>query len=165
MTDRLRLLQERKDSQASKLSEASNQLAQIDQTQQNLQFKLKRTLEFQSNLTARASTVLQVVNTCQHKYAQNDTILESIYFNSIMSIRLSKAEADYLSELKEMHRAEDFYSDKIEELKKRASKAKDGNKPLPQIAPAQLDKIKPIIEDEYVLMLNNIYFCCKCRCS
>jgi len=49
MTDRLRLLQERKDSQASKLSEASNQLAQIDQTQQNLQFKLKRTLEFQSN--------------------------------------------------------------------------------------------------------------------
>lgn len=50
-----------------------------------------------------------------------------------------------------MRRAEDFYSDKIDELKKRATTVKDGNKPLPQIAPTQLDKIKPIIEDEYVL--------------
>lgn len=64
---------------------------------------------------------------------------------------MSKAETDYLGELREMRRAEDFYSDKIDELKKRATTVKDGNKALPQIAPAQLDKIKPIIEDEYVL--------------
>jgi hypothetical protein len=62
-------LQELKDSQEFKLNDASRQLGQIDQKQQELQLKLKRTLEFQANLTARASTVLQVVNTSQHKYA------------------------------------------------------------------------------------------------
>jgi hypothetical protein len=129
---RLRLLQELKDSQEFKLNDASRQLGQIDQKQQELQLKLKRTLEFQANLTARASTVLQVVNTSQHK--------------------LSKAETDYLGELREMRRAEDFYSDKIDELKKRATTVKDGNKALPQIAPAQLDKIKPIIEDEHAMI-------------
>lgn len=67
--DRLRLLQELKDSQETKLNDASRQLEQIDQKQQDLQLKLRRTLEFQANLTARASTVLQVVNTSQHKYA------------------------------------------------------------------------------------------------
>ncbi len=66
---RLRLLQELKDSQETKLNDASHQLEQIDQKQQDLQLKLRRTLEFQANLTARASTVLQVVNTSQHKYA------------------------------------------------------------------------------------------------
>jgi hypothetical protein len=64
---RLRLLQELKESQETKLQEVSRQLSQIDQTQLELQSKLKRTLELQANLTARASTVLQVVNTCQQK--------------------------------------------------------------------------------------------------
>jgi hypothetical protein len=53
-----------------------------------------------------------------------------------------------LGELRDMRRAEDFYTDKIDELKKRATSVKEGHKPLPQIAPGQLDKIKPIIEDE-----------------